>query len=690
MRPLLRQDTYFAPVRAGAYWLTHTGPVMVTGEHVAEWVQRLAPFLDGSQSLADLLAGLPPDRAEFVDRLVRTMAESGVVRDAPQIAPPATRTLMPFAGEVDFIGYFADSAVARFERYRTDRTLLIGAGQSLVACVAAGLRSGLGAPAVVVTDECATDVDRLNDVLARLRQGAPAKQIDPILAGDPEYHELMRLIDGARTVLHVSDRFVPARASVLARACVDSGARLAEAFVDGDGAWIGLLSSGTDRDAMWRRVRGRPDVGGDQPVTADSAAMAVLADQVVHRIFRKVTGVDRGVDEDGAHRRVYRLDFPSLRTSSHRVLPHPYARPARPRSAAEFRHEVSVLSTQARLDPQEFSVGAAAVVDGRTGPLLSVSEREFAQLPLHVCEVRVAVPSGLLGRAEVAVPVTAAGPDFATARHRAALRAFAAYCSMVVDPRLLLAGNGSGAPISVTDPEEAVGALVAGRLEGRLWGTRMADGQPCQVDVRTVFPVLRSRAEHDVVASGVFAGYDWADAVSRGLVDRCRELTVAELGHSGAPLPILPLDVVRLDEAGSRYRRLIEALGEPVTAYDVTGTSAVPTFAFCLGDTTVCYTSALSTADAVREGMEQVLLAFQAASHRQSAYAPPKVPQLPRSRRGDGHAGRWGPPREDIDLATAATRLRDRGLTAVAVPLDHDPEMSRIMPYVAQVVLIDE
>lgn len=677
MKPQLARDAYFAPVPDGVYWLTNKGPITLTGKTIAAWIDRLAPFLDGQRSLDELVAYLPVDRGAFVSDVVRILHERGLVKDVAARGLPPDQVLAPHAAEVHFIDDFVDTAVVRFVQYRNCPTVLIGAGRSLVACAAAGPRSGMDNVTVVATDDCATDLDELTGVLG----GSRRRGVDRLLVGEPEPDRFERMVAEAAVVVHVSDRASLTRTRLLTRICHQSGTRLVQVIMTGAEAWIGSLPStgqvGWD-DARLRLALPARENSAESP-TPDAAA--VLADHVFHRVFREVVGLTA---TDEGRPQLARFDLRTLRTTYHRVVRHPFAGPARPQTADEFRHTVSRLSRGQRLDEETFSRRAAELVDDRLGPFRAIGERDFAQLPLHVSEVTVADPVGLLGERRAPVPVITAGPNFAAARHRAALRAFAVHGSLFVDPRRLLAPVGSDEPTGGDDPAEDLVALTEGSLAGRVWGSRLTDGEPCDVPAETVFPALRSRSALAAVSSGATAGYDWAEAVTAGVAGRCLDLTVAELAGAGRqPLSVVDTQYADLDELGQRYRRLLAVIDAPVKVYDATGSLGVPTFAFCLGAESVCYTSAARVTDALRDGLEQVLLACQARMHDQNAYAPPPVPQLPPRLRGDEPARQ----RLDTELRIMVEALRSSGRIPVAVPLDHDPEMSEVMPYAVQVVL---
>ena len=136
---------------------------------------------------------------------------------------------------------------------------------------------------------------------------------------------------------------------------------------------------------------------------------------------------------------------------------------------------------------------------------------------------------------------------------------------------------------------------------------------------------------------------------------------------------------------GSRYRSMVKTAGGTLDVYDVTGSPRVPTLAFCLDGVTVAYASGFSFGEALRDGLAEVLLWHQAQANREDDYAPARVLPLPERGRLSRVAAC---PAWSTDEATTAARLARLGWTAVAVPLDHDPEVTAsIMPYLVNVVL---
>ncbi|MFC4585740.1 YcaO-like family protein [Sphaerisporangium corydalis] len=762
---LLRPDAYYAETSDGAYILTHHGASAFTGRSVHSLIDRLAPFLDGRHTLAELTADLPAERADLVRKLVTTLIERDVVRDtAPDVASGAG----PLRPEAGFVGYFRDFPDAVFRQYEDKVTLVVGAGRLCRAVAVAAVRSGLGQVRVVTTAECPTDLAGLGALGGGWRGERPWPDGD--LPRGETGEAVRSLIDGVDLVLHASDRPMVERAGLLDRLCEESGVLLAQALVLDGHAWIGTAGLGGRDGLSWTSARHRllarhpvttppprpgtspeafsppddpppaatapagiapaatapagiapaatapagiaPDAtapGGTAPdatapgraapgravpdeTVPDEAAAAVVAGQLVHGVFRSITG-----SAAPPRNQVTRVDLATLDGEVCAFVPHPFAMPAPVVPGVADR--VASLRAGARLDDDTFSRRAAVCAGDHVGVFGAPGERDFAQIPLHVCEIEVSDPAGLLGPGAPALRVTGAGLDFAAARYQAALRAFAGYASLMLDPRRLhsVAGRPPGPR---ADPGETLSGLRSGRLSGHVQGYGIADSGTHLVDVTRAFPALRPAASAYVpppgVAAapvhvpppGVAAAYDWDEAVTRGLAGQCERLTMDGLAQSPAPYPRVDLAGAALDARGDRYRALLAAIGEPVTVYDVTGPLGVPAVVCYLGAVPAGRAAAPSAAEAVTGALEQALLRYQARENGQPAYAPPPVRGIPERLRGTATRPLPGGP--PLDAAGLAAALVARGHRPIAVPLDHDPEVGAIMPYTVHVVIVDD
>jgi hypothetical protein len=144
-----------------------------------------------------------------------------------------------------------------------------------------------------------------------------------------------------------------------------------------------------------------------------------------------------------------------------------------------------------------------------------------------------------------------------------------------------------------------------------------------------------------------------------------------------------------------RLLRILEQIGGSVTVYDVTGPLQVPTLAVCLGDQTVAYETHVDAAQALRDGLEQAILSKQLSGEQILIDNFPFVPALPLSLRGSTTVGTGLAPVRAYDASQEwpdlAIRLQDvlqtHGWSAFAVPLDHDPVLRQIHPYIVHVLV---
>ncbi|MGH4004477.1 MAG: hypothetical protein ACRDSO_10245, partial [Pseudonocardiaceae bacterium] len=227
MRPKLRGDTKYVPTPDGVYLQNNRRVLRIPGKQVYQWVDRLAPYLDGNHSLAELTDGLSADRVEMVDQLVEMLAGAGFVKD---VEADESHTLSPaeadaYAPEIAFIDYFCDSAAARFEAFRHTRVVAVGSGQTVTALVAANLSVGLRNVEVLVTGECPTHLERCYQHLETARQRDPDQKltVQTVTGWDGDEGAARAALGPYDAVVHVSDRPMLERARMLDRVCRAEG-----------------------------------------------------------------------------------------------------------------------------------------------------------------------------------------------------------------------------------------------------------------------------------------------------------------------------------------------------------------------------------------------------------------------------------------------------------------------------------
>ncbi len=564
MRPKLKSDVLYVPTSEGVHVFGAGADLALHGRGAYEWLNRLAPHLDGSRPLEELVRGLPRDKRAAVERLVGRLRQAGCLLDAEEDLPHG---LTPweqeaYAQEIALVEYYRSSAAHRFERYRDTAVTVVGSGPVFVALVASVLRSGVRRLRLVRDGTGATDEARLAELVAEAVERDPDQRV--LWADEPR----------GDVVLHVAVGRDARRAADLARACRASGALLVQGVVVDDVAWLG--PAGDEWESAWLRLDLQPPYRGGEFLTGPAAA--VVAGHVGMAAFRAVTGIDspRGTE-------MTRIDLETLRTSRHAFVPHPAAAPARPEAAEAFTERIVALRTAAPLSAEEFSTRAAALFDPWVGVLHGLDERDFVQLPLNVTEAVLRTGGG--GRR-----VFGAGDGFADARLRATLRAIAVYAAGAPDERRCAA-------------------------DGMVWGWDMAHGRARAV------PIARAFARD----TGLSARLDWAGAVTDGLGQHVARLAVEDVAAGRAKVRPLHLEEAELRpreralwellDAGRgqvRVARIDDALGPPVLAWWQQGR---PLGATC-------------GPGAVVRGLARALLDRQSTMTGQALYGPRLTPEL--------------------------------------------------------------
>jgi len=648
----LRPDAYYAEVEGGVYFLSHQGETFIAGASVHQWLDRLAPLLDGTRTLVQLTDGLPAERVAFVTRLVETLIGRGLVR-AVGPAEPDTLTAAErdeHSGELSFIGYFRDSAGRVFEDFRDTPVLVIGSGalvaETARACAAAGLRK--------VNAVTVGQVDALETALTPL-------------------------VSAAQLVLHVADRPEPERAVLLERLCAAARAELAQVMPAAGGIWWQPAARTGGWSSAWRRhtalAGGGPvDVPVDVPVdaTVDPVAIRVAASQAAHDVFRLRTGL-----RADARPRLVVLDPVSLGNTTHPLAPHPFDLPAAVTDETRFVDRMIALAAAPALSETEFSRLAAEFMDSTVGLFAEIDEGDLAQLPLHVTATTVSDPVGLLGSAPRPV-ATGAGLTFEQARYRAALAALACVGSLTVDPRLLR--NEAGCPWSSAPPEQ--GLPVLGHETAWVGAFDLVDYTPRLVPAATAFPALSGPAAPYRAPLGAVAGYSWTEAVAEGMVAHAAALTLAGITQAPAPFGRIDPTTLSVDPELEYCLAMVDALNEELTLYDVTGPLGVPTVVGMLSAGATAHGAGLTHTAAAATCLRDLVLIRQAEVNGQPIYAPPRSTPVELRLRGDWTVSTGG----GCSVEQIVKALAEQGHRPLAVPLDHDPTLHAALPFIVQVV----
>ncbi|MDL4773943.1 hypothetical protein [Actinomadura xylanilytica] len=702
---LLRPDAHYTKSDGGLYLLTHEGPVFLPGRAVHPLLTRLAPYLNGDRSLDELTANLSGERREMVRRLVVALIDRGVVRTGQRITPelpvPAEPLETPggsaYRGEAGFLSYFRDSGHAAFQEYRNERAVVVGQGALVPAVAAAALRSGLAFVHLVTPDQG----DALLPAVEEGRRD-PEQRVTHATLGSAAFGPELK---SATLVLHAAggsaDPLAADRAVRLERHCAAEEVDLVQVFAFEGAYWCTLSGPRLGIGPAWRSVElrctaRRPHQARDESSAPHAVATVVAAQVVAAQVVRRALLALSGVAAPGPGN-VARFDPLTMTRREHAVVRHPFAAEAEvePSTASAFRAAVAARHAAPCLDEAEFSRRAAQCVGEHLGVFSPPAERDFVQLPLRVCEIEVSDPVGLLGRETPLPRVIGAGLAFEAARLDAALAACSAHAVLMVDPRRLVDAEERPAFEPGTDAHLALSLLREGEADAHVHGYALTGrGEVRLVPAETVFPALRPRAVQDagetgppwVVPTGLASAYTWSDAVTTGVLAHVRRLALQESAEACGPSPRVELENVPLDAVGTRYLSILAALGEEAAVYAIGRSLPAFTMLCQVGGSVRGCASGLSAPDAIRDSLGAAILTYQARMHGQPAYAPtPPTPE-------PVHLGGGGSYRPDLGragLGAVLNGLAERGHAPVAVPLDHDPEMSAVMPNTVHVVMTD-
>ncbi|NUQ96854.1 MAG: hypothetical protein HOY79_09905 [Streptomyces sp.] len=651
IRPRLRGDVYVMRVPEGAYIRSNLGGSILKGASTYEFIQRIAPMLDGTRTLGELCAAVPESSRSALAKLILLLQGKGYVKNVLDDRPHTLsgELATTYAANISFIEYFTDSPELRFETYRNSSLVLTGSGPLLQALVNSQLRAGVRTVRLAPFAESPFDRDRVDEHLAASREQDPEQRIEYLEA---DTRPLDLLTADATMVLHVADRPMIERARLLPAAALAAGAAFAQVLVAGDEAWVGPVIGKDDEatawDSAWRRLSAlTSDLTGadlrDHPEVAPSEflrgpTVALVANQLCFAAFRHLTGIDEG--SGAAH--LVRFDLETLETTKHAFVPHPLARPVVPDDPARL----TALAAAAPVDDEELARRAVDFVDPRTGVFAEVTERDYEQLPLFVSEVVVSDPVGLAGGP---FPVHGCGETVVESRQRAVRHAFERYAAVMADSR-----KGE-----------------------RLYGLDVLTGEQVTVEAAEVFP-----------ARTAASGLDWSDAVRAAVVAAANDRVAEALSAAAGPLPRLDMDTAELTPRGERYLKLLGIVEQSFEVHDLSGLLGLPTFAFTTPTGTVAYVSDLEAGVALEQGLERTLLAYQARVTDQPGYAPAPVPELPVALRGPAAEDAAGARPRSATLEEVVAGLTREGGRVVAVPLDHDASVARACPFVVRAVVV--
>lgn len=703
MRPQCKADTYYVPMFDGVYLRGNNSRLTLKGKSLSALLEHLVPYLDGNVTLEELTEGLDADRKRMITDLIEKLFAHEFLKDRNQDQPHTLRPLEleTYASNIAFIESFQPSAASRFEYFRNKHLLIIGSGLRFPSLVQASLQCGVKQIDVMVTLEGEAGSPFLPDTPGLFVKYDAEQTVrlrdTPLWESESEVRKAIQRYDA---ILHLAERPMLARAQLLNRLCVDEQKTFIQAILMDDDAWIGPLVCPEMRgcwECAWRRLqvnqmdrsdhlscyalRDQPLVSHHTPLTRVEAT--VIANRLLLALFQHFT--QTSFTETAG--KVSRIDLETCQSESHAFLPHPDClacqHPPVP-TASQFLEQIRQLQHQAPLDPDIFLENVAGCVDKRCGLFTALDSAHFVQVPLAVYKVNLANP--LLRKGQPAsLDAVAVSIDTRDARMRALQKACERYAANVVHQRRLLS------PESV--PHHSFPVLAADQLVGVTPLSAEREMWTWALDLQTqqaaLIPATHVSSALCMQERGIASGKTWDEAIYQALLDWCNYLTVEQVKDARQPYLQVDLDKMPLTPEGGHLYRLLQATGERLTVYDVTGPLRVPTFAACLNGSVVTYSTHCDTVQALRVGFEQTLQHYQSERFQQVDYALAPVPDCPTHLRSDQSCL----PRYTVPDAWPARlewllqQLQASDFHAFAIPLNDDAALARVLPFIVRVLL---
>jgi putative thiazole-containing bacteriocin maturation protein len=700
-RPKCKADTYYVPLPDGVYLRGNNNRLVLKGKSLYPLLERLIPNLNGNVTLEELTGGLDAERKRMVVNLIEKLFAHQFLQDASQDQHHTLRPLEleTYASDIAFIESFQTSAAYRFEHFRDKRLLFIAARTGLASLARLGLQCGLRHVNTLLAEEEEAAVSSYQAAFDALTREYSEQKTTLLEAPDWDNEDEVRsAIQGYDAVLHIAEQRTLGRAQMLNRLCLEKQKPCIQAVIIDDQAWLGPLvtpENGNCWECAWRRLQANmaatsqesehyalrdraQDAGSLSPSSA-----SMIANRLLFGLFQYFTQTS-SLEENG---KLTALDLTTYLSESHTFLAHPqcqaHQRPAAV-EASQFLERITQLQQRYTDSPDAFVQKIAACIDEKLGLFTALDTDNFVQVPLAVYRARLSNPM-LEPLACEPYNVYAVSTDTRTALTRAGQKACERYAATLLDTRRLLSSERvQQSSLDVVPGEQLLGGEpFAPARDWWSWALDLRAQQAALVPASHVFSSLNQAAR------GIGSGQTWEEALCQALLDRCNELTVAQLQHAQQPYARVDCAAIALTSEGKHLARLLKLTGRQVTAYDITSALRIPTFAICLDGRAVAYSSHCDQAEALRQGLELAMQQCQSEQFQQADYALAPVVEFPKHLRGETlSAPDYTLPRAWPErLAWLLEQLQSNGLRAYAVPLDHDPALAPVLPFIVRVLL---
>ncbi|MEV8373850.1 hypothetical protein AB0P21_13985 [Kribbella sp. NPDC056861] len=526
VRPRMRQDVAFLETLDGVYVRGADGAFVIRGAGAYRYLSALLPHLDGSNSLTEIVAGLPEAHAGAVRSLLGTLASRGVVLDGAR-AEVAEEVRANFPSQIALLEHNGDDG-SGFARVAAARVLVIGEDDEATATLAAALT--------------ANGVGSADGGFVRVSSSQAGEEADLIclLALDGPSQQLFSLAEQAR---QAGTAFLPLL-------------RVGDQLMAGP--WQGTVSiqsallrmsdnnlSGTTE--LWQAAVAGPSAAQAKPALPGVAA-TMLLNVVGFEIFKQLAGsMPSDLEET-----VILVDPDRLTVYTEHVIAHPAVQPA---ASATSQNEPadSVETAYRRFD---------TVVADTVGLLRRFDDDAVPQIP-----VKTAV---LLAPAADAAPLVTFGVETVLEARLAALEAASVRYALNLHRRCQLLADPAPDAEQVAAEQLATWLGVGPTNTQQTAAVEVGTSAPLAVDRAAVLagPLDWSSATFEPDLGGLAAAPTKAEAVSRALVTAAGSAAVAAVARGELPVTAASDELIAQALDPQQHRRLMILVNELTAAGD--------------------------------------------------------------------------------------------------------------------------
>lgn len=405
MKPKVKPHVHYAPTEDGVYIRTWTQEFVIKGNSLAQWLDQLLPYLNGEQTLDELVAPLPAAQAQFVRSLVEELSKRGAVFDQEGVEPVELSEVAErlYRQTILFLEDRFVEGRQRFLALRQRPLAVAGAGLSFRACVRSLARMGIQELQLFPEQED----EVLQSFLAKWQERDPEFQVRHLDAENAELDV---------PLVYASDE--AGGAARWAQRAQQAGVPFLAATVLGGLGVVGPANR-PGSSATWSTVLDR-FAGGNVPSIDVTPIQRTLVGNVA---AMEVLRARSGLLDEQASDQVVLIEPTALAVTRHTLWPSPQQEKSlgeaqRQGRLAEFR------SCQEAVSQVEFLANLERQADEQLGVLASLRPGDLWQIPMALGQavVHVPTPSGVRP-----LTVIRGGEDLNEALESAARSAFLAY-----------------------------------------------------------------------------------------------------------------------------------------------------------------------------------------------------------------------------------------------------------------------